>query len=180
MRIASCPGKTGCCKKVSENANSQRVEAMTTFTETIEIAAPAAHIWAILAEVGSIAEWNPGLVGSNATNDVTGLGATRFCDIDGRQNLDEEVVYFEPERAITFRITRSTLPFRTADIGFTLVADEDTTIVAVSPDYHLKYGVAGQLLDKAFIAKAYRQGMRELLAGLKERSEKSTGPVAQV
>ena len=144
---------------------------MTTFTETITIAAPATKVWAILADVGAIADWNPGLVGSKATNDATGLGATRFCDIDGRQNLDEEVVHFAPERAITFRITRSTLPFRRADISFTLVSQGPATNVAVSPSYALKYGPVGRLLDRLFVARAYRQGMRGLLSGLKTRAE---------
>jgi len=144
---------------------------MTTFTETIKIAAPIADVWTILADVGSIADWNPGLIGSHATNEITGLGATRFCDIDGRQNLDEEVVLFNPERAITFRIARSTLPFRTADIRFILEPDGETSTVTVSPSYCLKYGLVGHLLDKAFVARAYKQGMRGLLAGLKEKAE---------
>ena len=146
---------------------------MTTFSETIEIDAPVHRVWAILADVGAIAEWNPGLIGSKATNDLVGLGATRFCDIDGRQNLDEEVVGFEPERGITFRITRSTLPFRSADIAFALRARGQGARVTVSPSYALKYGLAGRLLDRAFVARAYRRGMRGLLAGLKAQAERA-------
>ncbi|MCK8464173.1 SRPBCC family protein [Aliiroseovarius sp. S1339] len=144
---------------------------MSTFTETIKIDAPVARVWATLADIGSIAEWNPGLVGSKATNDTIGLGAMRYCDIDGRQNLDEEVVHFEPERAITFRITRSTLPFRSADIRFTLAGDTNSTFASVSPNYELKYGLLGHLLDRAFVLAAYKKGMRGLLNGLKERTE---------
>lgn len=144
---------------------------MTTFTETIEIDAPVHQVWATLAAVGSIADWNPGLIASEATNDVVGVGAARFCDIDGRQNLDEQVIEFEPERSITFRITRSTLPFRSADIAFALTAYGQRTDVSVSPNYFLKYGIVGRLLDKAFVAKAYRRGMRGLLTGLKEQAE---------
>ncbi len=158
---------------VCEKSNYERIQTMTTFTETIEIAAPAADVWSILADVGSIAEWNPSLFGSNATNEATGLGATRFCNIDGRQNLDEEVVHFEPENAITFRIIRSTLPFSTAEIAFTLTSADQTTVVEVSPNYVLKYGIVGRILDKAFVLKAYRQGMRGLLVGLREQAEKN-------
>jgi len=161
----------GLLQKGCKKTNKQKVPTMTTFTETIKIAAPIADVWDILADIGSIAEWNPGLVGSNATNEITGLGATRFCDIDGRQNLDEEVVHFEPQRAITFRITRSTLPFRQADIRFTLTPEGQTTLVEASPEYLLKYGVIGKLLDKAVVSKMYRKGMKGLLSGLKERAE---------
>lgn len=144
---------------------------MTTFIETIEIHAPAARVWDTLADVGAIAEWNPGLVGSHTTNNATGLGATRYCDIDGKQNLDELVVHFEPMHAITFRITRSTLPFRSADIRFTLVPKAEHTIVTVSPIYELKYGFVGRFLDRTFVSAAYKKGMRGLLAGLKAQTE---------
>jgi len=144
---------------------------MATFSEAITIDAPGGVVWDTLADVGTIAEWNPGLIGSESTNDVSGLGARRFCDIDGRHNLDEEVVRFEPEHTIVFRITRSTLPFRSADIEFCLKSDNGKTCVTVSPVYRLKYGLIGRLLDRAFVSKAYRQGMRGLLTGLKEKTE---------
>lgn len=145
---------------------------MSTFIETIEIDASAERVWDALADVGAIADWNPGLVGSHATNDANGLGATRFCDIDGKQNLDEEVVRFEPLRAITFRITRSTLPFHSADIRFTLKEQSERTVVSVSPIYELKYGFVGHLLDRAFVSATYKRGMRDLLTGLKIRVER--------
>ena len=144
---------------------------MTTFTETIQIHVGAERVWDTLADIGTIADWNPGLIGSHATNTVTGLGATRYCDIDGKQNLDEEIVHFEPNRAITFRITRTTLPFRFADIRFTLAEDAGKTLVSVSPDYELKYGIVGRVLDRAVVSAAYKRGMRGLLSGLKIRAE---------
>jgi uncharacterized protein YndB with AHSA1/START domain len=145
---------------------------MSTFIETIEIHASAERVWDTLADVGTIADWNPSLLGSHATNEANGLGATRYCDIDGKQDLDEEVVRFEPMRAITFRITRSTLPFRSADIRFTLKKQAETTIVSVSPIYELKYGFVGRVLDRAFVSATYKRGMRDLLKGLKTRVER--------
>ncbi|MEP3297061.1 MAG: SRPBCC family protein [Pseudoruegeria sp.] len=145
---------------------------MSSFTETIVIDASAERVWDTLADIGTIADWNPGLVGSHATNKANGLGATRYCDIDGKHNLDEEVVCFEPLRAITFRITRSTLPFRSADIRFTLKERSERTVVSVSPIYELKYGFAGRLLDRTFVSTTYKRGMRGLLKGLKTWAER--------
>ena len=144
---------------------------MSEFIEETRINAPVARVWSILADVGAIADWNPGLRGSRATNTRKGLGATRFCDIDGRQNLDEEVVQFEPMNAITFRITRSTLPFESADIRFTLTEERGQTGVAVAPKYTLKYGPVGQLIDSLYVSRVYRRGMQGLLQGLKEAAE---------
>ena len=145
--------------------------AKSTFTETIRIEASIQDVWAILADVGGIADWNPGLIGSQTTNDIQGLGAARHCIIDARHNLDEEVVHFEPEHAITFRITRSTLPIQSADIKFALAGAGKQTDVSVSPSYRLKYGVFGRLIDAMIVSKAYRRGMRDLLWGLKVHAE---------
>jgi len=49
-----------------------------------------------------------------------GIGASRFCDLGGRNYLQEQVVHDEPPTAITMRITVTNLPFATADIRFRL------------------------------------------------------------
>lgn len=162
-----CPG----CQKHRQYDTQQKDLSMATFAETIEIDAPATMVWDTLADIGTIADWNPGLIGSHATNDITGLGATRYCDIDGKQNLNEEIIQFDPMHTITFRITRSTLPFRAADIRFTLRTQRDKTIVTVSPIYVLKYGLVGRVLDRVFVSAAYQKGMRGLLSGLKRHAE---------
>ena len=46
----------------------------------------------------------------------TGLGAQRHCDLGKGNHLEEDVVKFEPLQAITFRITKSNMPFARADI----------------------------------------------------------------
>ena len=93
---------------------------VSTFSERITIDAPRHAVWAALADIGTIAAWHPGLIGSHRTNDLDGLGGTRHCDISTKHSLTEQVVTFQPATAITFRITGSTLPFKSADIAFTL------------------------------------------------------------
>ncbi len=146
---------------------------MSTFTERTTIEAPRHEVWAALADIGSIATWNPGLIGSHRTNDIDGLGGTRHCDISTKHSLTEHVVEFEPGTAITFRITDSTLPFKTADIVFTLTdsAQQARTELTVSPTYTLKYGALGRILNTVAVRRTYRAGMRELLEGLKRHLE---------
>jgi uncharacterized protein YndB with AHSA1/START domain len=138
------------------------------FTERTTIDAPRHAVWAALADIGTIATWNPGLTRSHRTNDIDGLGGTRHCDISTKHSLTEQVVTFEPLTAITFRITDSTLPFKTADIAFTLTESQQParTEVTVSPTYTLSYGPIGQILDTLTVRRAYQAGMRKLLDGL--------------
>lgn len=102
-----------------------------------------------------------------------GLGAARTCDLGGRNYLHEEVVHHETDRALTMRITETNLPFSRADINFRLTADGHDTIVTVSPDYKLKYGPVGRLLDALVVRRTYRRGMASLLSGLQHQVEGS-------
>jgi len=146
---------------------------MSTFTERTTIDAPREDVWAALANIGTIAAWNPGLIGSRRTNDIDGLGGARHCDLSAKHSLTEHVVEFEPGTAITFRVTDSTLPFKTADIAFTLTDElqQARTEVTVSPTYTLKYGSLGRILNTVAVRRNYRAGMRELLEGLKRHVE---------
>jgi uncharacterized protein YndB with AHSA1/START domain len=146
---------------------------VSTFTERATIDAPRDAVWAVLADIGTIATWHPGLAGSHRTNDIDGLGGTRHCDISTRHSLTEQVVTFDPPSAITFRITDSTLPFKTADIAFTLDDGQQSarTEVTVTPTYTLGYGPIGALLDVLAVRRNYRVGMRELLDGLRRHVE---------
>jgi uncharacterized protein YndB with AHSA1/START domain len=149
---------------------------MSTFTERTTIDAPRQDVWAALADIGTIAAWNPGLIGSQRTNDIDGVGGARHCDISTKHSLTEHVVEFKPGTAITFRITDCTLPFKTADIAFTITDRrvDERTEVTVSPTYTLEYGPIGRLLDTVAVRRSYRAGMRGLLEGLKRHLEQQS------
>ncbi|CAB9504558.1 Polyketide cyclase / dehydrase and lipid transport [Seminavis robusta] len=154
---------------------------MGTFQVETIIDAPIAAVWDRLAgDIGSIAEWNPGVQESYVLDGAkkTGLGAQRHCDLGNGNHLEEEVVKFEPETAITFRITNSNMPFARADIRFSLASVEtghnnsgSSTKVIVSPDYQLKYGCIGEFLDWSMVKRTYKKGMKNLLGGLKKDVE---------
>ncbi|MDJ0756332.1 MAG: SRPBCC family protein [Ardenticatenaceae bacterium] len=143
-----------------------------TFSETITIQTQPEVVWSVLSNIGDIYRWNPGVKASHTTSDrVKGIGATRYCDLGGKNFLDEEVVVWEPESKLTMRITGTNMPFKTADIRFTLQNKGNQTEVTVSPIYQLKYGPIGQLLDRFYVQNTYQKGMAALLAGLKNYVE---------
>ena len=90
---------------------------MSEFEEIIAIEASPEKVWAVLADIGNIYLWNPGVVHSEQTSSGTvGVGSCRRCVLGYKSYLDEEVVVFEPSRQMTIRITDTNLPFKTADI----------------------------------------------------------------
>ncbi|MEM7344059.1 MAG: SRPBCC family protein [Chloroflexota bacterium] len=145
---------------------------MATFNEETTINAPIKDVWRVLADIGTISQWNPGVMESYVNTDqTTGVGAGRYCDLGGKNYLDETVVAWEENRALTMRIIGTNLPFKTADIRFTLRDEGDSTVVTVSPEYQLKFGPIGKAMDAMFVRRTYTNGMAKLLAGLKEHVE---------
>ena len=145
---------------------------MGSFERSIEIKAPVASVWEVLADIGSIADWNPGVVRSYVTGDRAGeVGAARHCDLGGKNYLDEEVIEWDAGRLLTIRVVGSNMPFKTADIRFTLSPEGDGTTVTVAPEYSLKGSIVGVLMDTLVVRRMYIRGMESLLSGLKEHVE---------
>jgi uncharacterized protein YndB with AHSA1/START domain len=81
-----------------------------TFTRSIRIGRPIDEVWSVLADIGSIADWNPGVVASRTTTgQFQGEGAGRFCDLGRRMHLDEVVTEWLPPQRITFSIVETNL-----------------------------------------------------------------------
>ncbi len=145
---------------------------MASFSETILINAPVSEVWKVLADIGTISDWNPGVKSSQKIGNVAeGVGAKRRCDLGGKNYLLEDVVEWSREQVLTMRITETNLPFKSADIRFTLQARAGATEVTVTPDYELKFGGIGRLLDSLIVRRTYRSGMKDLLEGLKGHTE---------
>jgi hypothetical protein len=145
---------------------------MSSFTSTITINAPVDEVWAVLADIGSIHRWNPGVVSSYVTTgSAEGVGSGRHCDLGGKNYLKEEVVEWGAGKGLTMRIVDTNLPFKAADIRFTLRPDRGATVVDVSPDYVLKFGLLGRALDWVYVRNSYMKGMEALLSGLKHHVE---------
>ncbi len=145
---------------------------MATFSEQISIQADKKHVWDVLADIGSIYRWNPGVVDSRLTTaGPVGLGSGRRCELGGKNYLDETVTEWKQGENLTMRIIGTNLPIKTADIRFTLDQRDTQTLVTVSPTYVLKFGVLGKLMDAMFVHSQYRKGMTSLLKGLKHYVE---------
>lgn len=147
-------------------------DLMSSFSKEVFIQAKPEEVWKVLSDIGEIHTWNPGVIDSHLTSESgQGIGTARYCDLGGGNYLDESVVVWDPDRALTMRITGTNLPFKSADIRFTLREEGEGTAVTVSPLYELKYGVIGRVFDALYVKRTYEKGMQSLLQGLKENIE---------
>lgn len=150
---------------------------MSSFSTRARIDAPKDRVWEVLADLGSIYKWNPGVTHSRSTSEAAGgEGATRHCDLTGSKNyLEERAIDWREGEGYKIDIYESNLPIKRNVVAFELEADGDGTVVTVTPDYELKFGPIGALIDWLFAGRQLRNGMDNLLAGLKYHVE--TGEV---
>ena len=146
---------------------------MAQFKVQIRINAPKEKVWAVLADIGGIYRWNPGVTHSYSTSETNdGEGATRHCDLyNPKGYLKERVLDWREGEGFKIDIYETNLPIERNVVDFSVETDGDGTIVKVSPDYAIKYGLLGALVDWLFIQRKLKQGMDGLLAGLKYHVE---------
>ena len=127
----------------------------------------------MLADLGSIYKWNPGVAHSRSTSDSTvGECAMRHCDLQRKGDyLEERAFDWRDGEGYKIDIYETNLPIKRNIVEFTLEADGEGTTVTVTPDYELKFGPIGVVMDRLFARAQLRKGMAGMLAGLKYHVE---------
>lgn len=149
---------------------------MGSIVATTLIEAPPPKVWVILADIGTISRWNPGVRHSESTSDArSGEGATRHCDLPGGRYLEERAVEWVEGESFRIEILDSNLPLRHSTVRFAIEGAGGGTRVTVEPEYELKGGRLGSLLDRLLVRRLYVRGFGDLLRGLKEYAEGDGG-----
>ena len=145
---------------------------MGSFATSVRIGAPKDRVWEVLSDLGSIYKWNPGIAHSFTTSDAaTGENAMRQCDLPNGGFLRERAFNWSEGEGFTIEVYESSLPLKESLIDFRATAEGEATVVNLKMDYKLKFGPVGALLDAVFAGRQARNGMAELLVGLKDYVE---------
>ena len=147
---------------------------MSNFSAHIKINAPKEQVWAVLSDLGSIYKWNPGVSHSYSTSESSGSeGATRHCDIKSplKGYLEERAFDWRDGEGFKIDIYDTNFPLKRNVVQFSLRADGSDTIVEVSPEYQLKFGALGAVMDRLAFNRQFRKGMKGLLEGLRYHVE---------
>lgn len=98
--------------------------------QEIDIKAPPAKVWALLADFCSIAKWNPGIVKCEATQGSE-VGSVRTLSVgkaDGPQIIEELQMIDPAQMTLKYKITKtdvSILPVATYASWMTVTANDD-------------------------------------------------------
>jgi ligand-binding SRPBCC domain-containing protein len=152
---------------------------MATMTARTKIDATPERVWEVLSDFGGISEAAPHLTGSVLTTEqATGVGAARHCDIAMMGRSTEEVVTrWEDGRGYSVDLKMNGVPMRSARADFDIsVEDGDTVLVGVM-SMEMPFGPLRRAMERMSSRRmsALWSGM---LAGFKERAEtgKEIGP----
>jgi hypothetical protein len=147
---------------------------MTVLRNSIHIEAPLAFVWATLARLDALQEYDPGVRQSVVRSErSSGLGADRHCEIAGGGWFRERVTVWEPERELEFTLHDCTLPVRSLRHHYLLTHERGGTRVDQTQEYALKYGPVGVLLDTLVVRRKWDAGVKTFFLGLKRHVEAS-------
>jgi uncharacterized protein YndB with AHSA1/START domain len=151
---------------------------VTVLEATIEIAAPRARVWELLASLDALERYDPGVARSTITSsEREGVGATRQCDLESGGWFRERVTTWEPERVLGFELFECSLPVRRLRHEYVLTSTGSGTRVQQRMEYRLELGLLGLVMDAAFVRRRWRAGIDAFLRGLKELAERGRGNV---
>lgn len=145
---------------------------MSKLTSQVRINAPREKVWEVLADLGGIYKWNPGVSRSYSTSESNGgEGATRHCDLQPGGYLEERAMDWREGEGFTIDVYESNLPLKRNVVKFAVSPEGAGTVVTLTADYRLKYGPLGALMDALIVRRQYQKGFDDLLAGLKQYVE---------
>jgi ribosome-associated toxin RatA of RatAB toxin-antitoxin module len=143
-------------------------ELMNQVSATTVVRSPIARVWETIADVGSIADWHPGVERSPVLSpNRTGLGATRRVELYNGSTAVEEVTSQDEGRSVTVLMSEHTMPMKYAAATFEVKADgDDRTLVTFSMDYEMKYGPVGWLINALMLRGILNKLFPSVLDGL--------------
>ena len=109
---------------------------MPNVTREIQVDAPTEKVWAVLANIGAVQDYSPGVVKSYYTSDIKeGVDASRHCDLLPTGTVEERIVDWRDGEQFSIEIYEGTeVPYFGVS-HFTLERNGIGTIVTQVMDY---------------------------------------------
>jgi ligand-binding SRPBCC domain-containing protein len=151
--------------------------SVTVLKNTVRIEAPPERVWAGLARLDALQDYDPGISKSQLRSNLReGIGAERQCDIRAGGWFRERVTLWRPPLELELTLYDCTLPVRALRHHYRLTAEHGGTRIEQIQEYQLKYGIFGALLDALVVRRKWDRGVKSFFSGLKRYVETEGKP----
>lgn len=145
---------------------------MAKLYNQITIDASPEQVWSVLANIEELEKYDPVVARSSAISEnKSGIGAMRRCDVRPKGFFKEKVVQWQPYDALAFELIECTLPVHSSKHSYTLQAENGKTHVSQVMEYKMKMGLVGHLMDLLMVRKKWDAGIKQFFVGLKQHVE---------
>ena len=135
---------------------------MIKIIKEVEINAPKAKVWSVLADIGAVEKYNPVVTKSYSTSEnKQGLGASRHCDLLPMGSVEEKIIEWDEGESYKIEIFEGkAIPFKGTG-KFELTENGKSTNVKMTFEPDMGNGIFGKLM--AFMMK---EKMNKMIAGV--------------
>lgn len=147
---------------------------MTRIAGEVHIDAPKDRVWDILADLGGIKNFHPGVTDSYYhPGDEKGVGASRHCDLKPFGSVEETAILWNEGESYTLRLHdgKRVPPFRNATGRLAVQPSGSGSVVTMELEYDLRFGLVGRLMDRVVVKSQFSKVVPSVLSGLKKYAE---------
>ena len=147
---------------------------MTHISHQITINAPKERVWEILADLGEVKRYHPGLTDSYYNpGEKRGVGASRHCDLKPFGSIEETVIEWNDGESYTLEIYdgKKVPPFKRAIGTLSVRPNGSGTVASMTVEYELKFGLIGKLMDRLTVRSQFEKVVPAILRGLRQYAE---------
>jgi ligand-binding SRPBCC domain-containing protein len=146
---------------------------MRLLEERVEIRAPAALVWSVLADFGGVADWAPYMRKSQLLGEQkTGIGMRRGMRHAWGFRFEEIVTQWHDGKGFAFDVLKAPFPMKDVKEVWVIAPEDSQTVVETQVRYGTHLGPLGSLADWLLVRFVVRREMRAGLRGLKEYAER--------
>ena len=145
---------------------------MTTIQHQIEAACPPESVWAVLADLKAVQDYNPTVRTAVVSGPRRiGVGAERVCDLLSKGRVVERVTHWEEGRAVGLEVAESDWPIRFMHWVTRIEPKGAGSLISQRLEYQLKFGPLGWLLDKLVMRRKLTATLDDVFARLAKHAE---------
>lgn len=144
----------------------------------VDINASKTEVWKVISDFANVYTWAPSVTASySLTDEPTGLGAGRYCKLDGFGEIEEYITVWQEGEGFVYDVTPLGPLHQSFSSWWLNEIDPQTTKLTVVLAYEVRFGLFGKLMHKLVMRRKLEENFPNSLKALKHRIE--TGQLAR-